>query len=171
MTDVQTADLVTDRRGAPYVRSAAIVAFAVAGTPATQGSLSYKGQTRAGRAIMAPSSKTLKPWRETVQLVAKMAIRATTPDGGWPLLGPLAVDLVFTVPKPKGAPKTRRTFPIVKPDIDKLVRACLDALTYAGAWADDSQVVSMTTDKVYPGETPNALRVPGVRIAIYRVYS
>jgi Holliday junction resolvase RusA-like endonuclease len=53
-----------------------------------------------------------------------------------PLEGPLRVTLAFTV----------TTSAIRPPDLDKLTRAILDALT-AVVWLDDRQVVSLTATK------------------------
>jgi len=41
----------------------------------------------------------------------------------------------------------------VRPDLDKLERAIGDALTDAGVWVDDGQVVNSHTQKWY-AETP-----------------
>jgi Holliday junction resolvase RusA-like endonuclease len=47
-------------------------------------------------------------------------------------------------------PKRAITLPTVKPDIDKLCRAILDALTDSGAiFDDDSQVVQLVASKNY----------------------
>lgn len=155
-------------QGECYARSAMVLTFALHGLPIAQGSKSYKGQTRAGRAILVESSKALKPWRLEVQRSIEAAIRAAAPPAcGFPLVGPVAVDLVFTMPKPKSAPKTRITYPIVKPDLDKLFRAVLDAATYAGLFGDDSQVVDSHVSKVYPRETPRALAQPGLMAAVH----
>ena len=61
---------------------------------------------------------------------------------------PVRVDLVFLLPKPPSRPKRRRCWPTVKPDIDKLVRAVLDALTSV-VFTDDAQVVALRVDKDY----------------------
>jgi Holliday junction resolvase RusA-like endonuclease len=60
------------------------------------------------------------------------------------------------LPMPK---KTNRRYPTTKPDIDKLSRAVLDALT--SVWyKDDSQVIQLEAQKIYTyGE-------PGVYIGI-----
>ena len=61
--------------------------------------------------------------------------------------GPVRVHVSFYLPKPKSAPK--RTIPHVKkPDIDKLMRAILDALKGV-VWTDDSQVTSISATKDY----------------------
>jgi hypothetical protein len=78
--------------------------------------------------------------------------------------------MVFTVQKPKSAPKTRRTWPDKKPDLSKLVRSTEDAITDAGLWADDARVVEYARlAKVYPGEDPMALSSPGVWVAIEQI--
>ena len=61
---------------------------------------------------------------------------------------------------PRGV-TVKREYPTVTPDIDKLERAVLDAMTIAGVWGDDSQVVSGTRGKRYADEC-----APGVRITI-----
>ncbi len=158
--------------GLPYQRSVPVLTFALHGLPISQGSKSFKGISRSGRAIMVESSKALKPWRTNVQTVIRAVMQAgstPTPAAGWPLLGPVAVELCFTMRKPVGAPKTRRTWPIVAPDIDKCARAVLDAATLAGLWHDDSQVVDLHAWKVYPLETPRALRQPGLHATVYLI--
>src|SRR6266705_2131176 len=160
--------------GVPYLRSVPVLTFARHGLPISQGSKSFKGISRSGRAIMVESSKALKPWRNQIQAAIRLAVSMRTGaspplDGGFPLLGPLAVELVFTMRKPVGAPKTRRTWPIVYPDVDKCARAVLDAATLAGLWGDDSQVVDLRAWKVYPLETPRALRQPGLHATVYLI--
>ena len=87
-----------------------------------------------------------------------------------PLDGPLVVSMVFTMPKPASAPKRRTTWPDKKPDLSKLVRSTEDALTDAGLWVDDARVVEYSRlAKVFPGEDPQALASPGVRITVRRL--
>lgn len=137
----------------------------VYGSPAPQGSKSFKGLAKSGRAILAESSKRVKPWRQDVKAAAIEA-RA----GAAPLDGPLMARMVFTVPKPASAPKRRTTYPDRKPDLSKLLRSTEDALTDAGAIADDARIVGFSRlAKVYPGEDPEALEAPGVVIFIERI--
>jgi len=157
-------------QGVPYERTATVLTFALLGLPIAQGSKAFKGVSRSGRAILVESAKGLKPWRANVATAIRAAItRTDEPPAGWPLLGPVAIDLCFTMPRPKAAPKTRRTWPVVKPDIDKLERAVLDAGTTAGLWGDDAQVVDVHAWKVYPLETPRALRAPGLHAVVYLI--
>lgn len=145
-------------------------------TPAPQGS-----KTRTRYAMYDDNAKALKPWREAVKTAALDAIhpwtewdalsRACAVCGAHPALhtpyhGPVSVEITFTWKKPKSAPKRRRTWPITKPDIDKLQRSTFDSLTAAGVWRDDSQVIHVNAWKAYPGEHSDALDRPGVLIRI-----
>lgn len=106
---------------------------------------------------MVESSAKLRPWREAVKAAAY---------GAGPLLdGPLAVQMVFTLPRPKSAPK-RDTTPYRTPDLSKLARSTEDAITDAGLWSDDARVSEyVRLAKVWSGHDPDALPVPGVVIA------
>lgn len=137
-----------------------MIRIVVYGCPAPQGSKSFKGLAKSGRAILAESSKRVKPWRQDVKAAGIEARK-----GAPPIDGPILARMVFTLPKPKSAPKTRRTYPDRKPDLSKLVRSTEDALTDAGVIADDARIVEFTRlAKVYPGEDGEALEAPGVVI-------
>lgn len=117
----------------------------VAGRPAPQGSKTYLGR-RGGRGVLVESSKAVKPWRADV----REAFMSLAPVGeeALPSHVALVVKIVFVMPRPASTPKTRATPPAVKrPDLDKLVRAVLDAIGSAGVWADDSQVVTVHAHK------------------------
>lgn len=143
-----------------------MITLVVYGSPAPQGSKKFLGTFtgKDGRthAKLGESSAKVKPWRQDVKAEA-IRVRA----GAAPLDEPLSVRMVFTVPKPASAPKRRRTFPMRKPDLSKLVRSTEDALVDAGLIADDARIVEYTrTVKVFPGEDPESLEAPGVRITI-----
>ena len=145
----------------------AVIRIVVRGTPAPQGSKSFKGMTNAGRAILTESSKKVRPWRQDVKAAAE-AYRERT--GLAPIDAPVVVRMIFTLPKPKSAPKTRRTYPMRTPDLSKLARSTEDALTDAGIWADDARVIDYgRLAKVFPGEDPDALDSPGCVIEIREV--
>lgn len=129
----------------------------VPGAPVPQGSKSYKGKNRAGRAILVESAIGLHPWRERIAWAAH--------EYGWrPADGPFAVDCEFVLPRPVRTPKSRTPPAIKKPDGDKLLRAVLDALTGV-AWVDDSQVTDARARKrLAELDAP-----PGVYIAITRL--
>lgn len=143
------------------------VEFVVYGSPAPQGSKAFKGRAKNGRAILAESSKRVKPWRQDVKAAAEAWIAAHGGEAWRPLDGPLLARMVFTVPKPKSAPKRRRTWPDRKPDVSKLQRSTEDALTDAGLIRDDARIVDYgRAAKVFPGEDAEALCSPGVRIVL-----
>lgn len=143
----------------------ALLSVHVVGTPKPQGSKRAFFNPRSGRAVVVDANKKpLRDWRSDVISRVQEAMG----DEPLMLLGPLAVRLIFAVPRPTSAPKTRRTWPAVKPDIDKLTRAVLDAMTDAGAWKDDAQVVDIHAVKDYPGPDIGQ-HVPGVRITVSRV--
>lgn len=60
--------------------------------------------------------------------------------------GPVRLDLLFAFAQPKGR---KRQFKISKPDLDNLEKAVMDALTDAGVWCDDAQVVEKHSTKMY----------------------
>ena len=71
--------------------------------------------------------------------------------------GEVYVHLTFRLPRPVSLPK-RRVHPVTRPDVDKLTRACFDALSSV-VWADDAQVVGVRANKRYAeaGEQPGVL--------------
>jgi crossover junction endodeoxyribonuclease RusA len=122
----------------------------VTGDPAPQGS-----KRHVGNGVMVESSKRLRPWRQDVR-------EALLDENGSPrlaLAGPVSVGLMFTLRRPK---KPRFHVPGVVPDLDKLVRAVLDALTSAGVVEDDARVVHLGASKVYA----TAGQACGVRISV-----
>lgn len=146
----------------------------VFGDPAPQGSKRFVGTNKAGRGILIESSKRVRPWRQDVVARAMEAREGHDADGNRTLKptldGPLRVRMVFTVRKPTSAPKKKRTLPCTKPDLSKLVRSTEDALVTSGAIRDDARIQEYArVAKVYPGEDPEALDAPGVRIIIEQI--
>lgn len=126
------------------------IAFFVPGKPAPQGS-----KRHVGRGILVESSKALGPWRERVALMARQTVGAgpqmfTAGD-------PLAVHVEFIMPRPSGTPKSRTPAAVKRPDVDKLARAVLDAITDV-LIHDDSAVVHLQATKRLAGidEPPGA---------------
>lgn len=120
------------------------VTFFVAGTPAPQGSKRFLG-VQGGRGVMVESAgDKVKSWRADVRAAAAVAVPQ-------PLAGPVHVELEFRLARPKSVSPKRRPWPDVRPDVDKVIRATLDALTSAGAYGDDAQVVSLRAVKAYAG--------------------
>ena len=109
-----------------------------------------KGSTRAfvvnGKAITTNANKRTKDW----QTLVSMAAQEKKPDK--PIGGAVDILLNFYLPRPKSVSEKKRPLPIVKPDLDKLLRCLLDALTGI-YFLDDAQVCDIKTSKRY-GETP-----------------
>jgi Holliday junction resolvase RusA-like endonuclease len=151
--------------------TAPLLAFRVAGRPVTQGNLRAvqpKG-AKFARIIDKDQAKQ-KPWREAVRSTALEAAERAVRGAAWtPEAGPVRVDLWFALPAPASRPKRRRTWPIGKRsgDSDKLTRAVLDAITDAGVWGDDSQVVELRVVKDWPEHVQQMS--PGVIVRIWRV--
>lgn len=111
----------------------------VTGRPAPQGSKNYLPNGR-GR----ESSEYLPSWRADVR--AAFEGRPVPFDN----TGPLFAELDFVLTRPKSEPANKHTRPhLGKPDVDKLVRAVLDALRSAGVFRDDSQVIHLVGTKRY----------------------
>lgn len=83
-------------------------------------------------------SQDLAVWRADIARNAELF-------GFKPVASAVKVELDFIMLKPKSA---KRTFPAVKPDLDKLIRAVLDGLTGV-AYQDDSQVILIQATKTY----------------------
>ena len=149
---------MTHRNEPPAAPAESTVEIRVYGMPAPQGSKRLVGRDRRGRGILVESSAKVKPWREAVKYAAFEAAGRVA--------GAVAVEMIFTMPKPKGGPKTRKTWPSSRPDLSKLMRSTKDALTDAGAWDDDARVVRCVCSKVFPNEGPDALDKPGAVIRI-----
>jgi len=139
-----------------------MLSFIAHGDPVGQGNIRHLGK---GRPAVHQNAKTLLPWRDTVRHAAINAIGART---GFPLDEPVRVEATFTVPKPIGAPKTRRTWPSKRPDGDHLLRACLDAITHV-VLVDDARAVELFCAKRFPLEGVDALTYPGVLVRVYRI--
>lgn len=119
----------------------------VPGVPAPQGS-----KRHLGRGVLVESSKAVGPWRERVALAAHHEMR-----GHELLAGPVLVRIEFRMPRPKSTPKATPAA-VKRPDLDKLARAVLDAIT-GTVLVDDSQVVDLSASKrlAEVGESPGAL--------------
>jgi len=125
----------------------------IEGVPAPQGSK----RIIKGRLIEASSAK-LKKWRAEI---AKQCMALVNEDHKI-FLGPVKVEVIFYMPRPKSVPQTKRPWPIVPPDLDKLCRGLLDGIGQSEViWGDDSQVVQLMAWKAYADN-----RNPGAQVRI-----
>ena len=115
-----------------------MIKFEVEGSPVTQGSMKVINGH-----VLHSRGEALILWRTMVAMAARTA-------GAFPVTEPVEMTIQFRLARPKSV---KRNFPHVAPDLDKLIRAVLDALTGV-AYLDDGQVVSIVATKVYG--TPGA---------------
>ena len=116
------------------------IEFTVYGKPQPQGSA--KAFIVGGRARITTANPKMKPWRQEIAGTALSLM-----NGAAPSLGPIEFRGQFFFDKPKSTKKSviRKT---TKPDVDKILRACLDSLTGI-AFKDDSQVVKVNIEKMF----------------------
>jgi crossover junction endodeoxyribonuclease RusA len=160
------------------------VRFTVRGIPQPQGSSRARmskdktGKLHAFVATDAHDEKTpLGSWRTAIADGAREAM-----DEAPLLAGPLKVWLTFVFPRPSShylpacgkrpVPVLRADAPIYKmgkPDLDKLLRSALDAMTGI-VWRDDSQVVAFGHPaKIYEREAESEALIahrPGVEVYV-----
>lgn len=137
----------------------------VYGVPAPAGSKTIV-PTKAGPRVVDGGSRTARQaranWRTDVVHAARKAL-----DEGAPCFAqgvPLVLDVTLLVSPPASLPKRRMSWPAKRPDLTKLLRATEDALTVAGVWHDDAQVVQICARKMYAtADCPE----PGAHIEVY----
>jgi Holliday junction resolvase RusA-like endonuclease len=115
------------------------IRFAVDGVAAPQGSMR---SVAAGR-VVHDNADRLHAWRS---LVAGSALVARQHARIRPLIGPVCVDVRFSLPRPATLREDRPH--ISRPDLDKLCRCVCDALTGV-LFFDDSQVTELRAWKTY----------------------
>lgn len=124
----------------------------VPGKPEPQGSA--KAYRVGNRAVVTHDNERVMPWRAVV------AAHLHSPGGILHPTGPVGVEITFVMPRRKAEPKRDKPAHTRRPDIDKLLRAILDAMTGV-VYADDSQVTHVSATKY----TADDGEVPGVRIS------
>lgn len=134
------------------------IVLSVVGVPAPQGSKS--AYIRGGRPVMVDgTSKTARAghqaWRQAVATAARDWL-AEHPQAA--LDEPLAITVAFRFALTADRYRTRHS---TKPDLDKLVRSTLDAITSAGLVVDDSRFYAITATKRYAHDLP-----PGADLTI-----
>lgn len=116
--------------------------FTVLGHPEPQGSSKAFIPKGWSRAVITGANSKNKPWR---QQVAGCAL--TEMNGNPPTPEAISVKIAFYFLRPKSVSK-KITHKTTKPDIDKLARSVLDALTGI-CYVDDSQVVEISVGKYF----------------------
>lgn len=124
------------------------IAFTVFGTAQPKGSARAFLPKGWKRPIITSDNPSLKSWEglvrgelQRVMADTHLTVKAMLFDA------PIAIGLAFYLPRPKSAPK-RVILPTKRPDLDKLVRGTIDALSGV-AFSDDTQVVKIDAAKLY----------------------
>lgn len=128
------------------------IQITVYGRPQPAGSKKAFSHPHTGRTVVVDDAKKSMPWKQQVAGAARAAY-----DG--PLMdGPLVLHVNFYMSRPRSHFGTGRraeqvratapTYPTVKPDATKMVRAVEDALTGI-VWRDDACVVHQVVWKLY----------------------
>ena len=114
------------------------IKFVVDAPPVSQGSMTAVYNRKLGVArVRHNAAPALSLWRSLVRERAHMAKAEV-----W--TGPIGIRISFGIKAPQNA---RHGYP-KRPDLDKLVRGVMDALTGC-CYVDDSQVVSIQAEKVF----------------------
>jgi crossover junction endodeoxyribonuclease RusA len=127
------------------------ISFTVSGHAKPKGSMRAFIPKGWKRPILTNATSSTKTWEQSVRLVAQEYAYAYTTD-------PVRVRLRFNLPRPKSLSSRASRAHVKRPDLDKLIRACLDAMTGV-LWKDDSQVYSLGAIKVYSmaDQAPNVI--------------
>lgn len=132
------------------------------GKPKPQGS--KVAVVRGGRALVVDACRDARSWRNDLTA----AMRDVRPDQ--PYRCGMAVTLDVFVPRPKShygtgrnagkvKPRFKDAEPISSPDIDKVLRAVLDAGKLAGWWVDDRQVRAVSCSREWAPDHRPFVRV------------
>ena len=141
-----------------------MINFVALGLPSPGGSKSAFRNPRTGRIVVVDAGgKKTRTWRNTVAHAARAAMR-----GGELMQPPLCLVIEFRMPRPKSHFKSNGEikqdapwFPIVRPDLTKLLRSTEDAMTGI-VYHDDAQIVQQNIHRTYSHSDDS-----GARISIY----
>jgi hypothetical protein len=153
--------------------------FVVPGNPIPQGSKRAMVSRSTNRPIVVDANRIgLAEWRADIAAHAMRALANDPDHPNQPFLGAVWVGLRFTFTRPathwlpvnikRSAPELRRGAPLVHtqtPDIDKLARAVLDALTNANVFPDDAVVSTLIASKGWSSKDEQ----PGVVVTVESV--
>lgn len=119
-----------------------LITFTVLGVPVPQGSMKAFHRPGMRHPIVTSDNRALKPWRQEIAATAISLGREPFPQHV-----PVEISMNFYFVKPKSVKRNAVT---VRPDIDKICRSFLDAITGI-LISDDAQVIEMHARKHYGG--------------------
>lgn len=137
-----------------------LLSFFVPGTPRPKGSWRPITNRHTGR-VFLKASDTDREWQNLVSSESRQAVFAAAKGlSSLPTNTHFILDIIFVFSRPLchfGSGKNSKvmkanapSYHTKAPDVDKLSRSILDALTGI-VYADDSQVVSLESQKIYEG--------------------
>lgn len=137
--------------------------FRVYGIPTPQGSKIPGVSSKTGKKfVREQSGQRLTDWRNDVKEAA-----LTARGDAATIIGPVSLSIKFFMPRPLSVKPAKRPYPIVAPDLDKLVRGVGDALKAAGVYRDDCLIVSIQVTKQYADDDRE--RSPGAWIVVQEI--
>lgn len=128
----------------------------VYGKPRPQGSKRPVRHPHTDKIVLIDSSNKdggLEAWRISIRMQAIAALNRARVRGRLPYA---CMTTIFMLPRPKS--QAHLEWPSIKPDLDKLVRACFDALTGV-VYEDDDDVIVQRSMKIFS-------QTPGVKIVV-----
>jgi Holliday junction resolvase RusA-like endonuclease len=135
-----------------------MITVTIPGTPVPQGSLRSGGRGQ----LFYSNAAYLKPYRNNIADAVRQAAGASHEQ--W--TGPVTVRVLFLFERPKshvlksgGLRRGIANEKLTPPDLDKLTRSVLDAITQSGVYADDAQVTVLEAAKDYGPEACTHLQI------------
>jgi Holliday junction resolvase RusA-like endonuclease len=131
--------------------------FTVYGTPRPQGSMRAFAHKTTGKVVTVSDNAKTKPWRQEIARTALEEKRSHYMNGNQESsYHGVVIKMTFCFARPKSVKEHKRPHMTVKPDIDKLARAVLDACTGI-LFPDDANIIRLTATKRY--EEPERVEI------------
>lgn len=128
------------------------ITFTVYGAAQAKGSMRAFTPRGMNHPVITDSNRSVKGWQNMIAAGAMHALDALPPEDRHLIAGGVRCEVTYYLPRPKAldAPRYRgvEVLHTKRPDVDKLTRAVLDALSHR-LWNDDAQVVELIAVKRY----------------------
>lgn len=135
---------------------ATVIEINVAGTPVAQPR--YRVSARGGKVRhYLPTDHPIHEYRSQIR-------NAALAQGHSPIEGAVRVDVVWQWQMPRR--NQFATYRYCKPDMDNLMKGVCDALTEAGVWSDDAQIVEMHGAKIYGEQAGTFIKVWSIEVGV-----
>lgn len=129
-----------------------MIAFTVYGVAQPKGNMRAFQRPGMRGPVLTDANRSVKSWQQLVAEAASAALDRLPLEERLVVSGGVRCEIFYFLPRPQAlnTPRYRgvEVAHIKRPDIDKLTRAVLDALT-AVLWVNDAQVVELVAVKRY----------------------